>query len=91
MYYGLLKEPDINLQIDENEEQGEDDSEKPKVYKLFKIYFKLFLQLSNQKSKKKKKDPLLNKKNRQDPNAPSFNRIPLPELYVFAYKMENVQ
>jgi hypothetical protein len=31
MYYGLLKEPDINIQIDENEEQGEEEAEKPKV------------------------------------------------------------
>ncbi len=34
MYYGLLKEPDLNLQVDENEEQLDVDSEKPKVKKI---------------------------------------------------------
>lgn len=32
------------------------------------------------KKKKSRKDHLLSKKNRNDPNAPALNRIPLPEL-----------
>lgn len=30
--------------------------------------------------RKNKKDAMMNKKNRQDPNAPQFTRIPLPEV-----------
>lgn len=65
VYYGLMKEPEINIAIpdddgdDGNENAG--DGDKPK-------------------KKKSKKDPLLSKKGRNDPNAPPSNRIPLPEL-----------
>lgn len=60
VYYGLLKEPEIQIPLDEDEETQEGD-DKPK-------------------KKKPKKDPLLSKKSRNDPNAPPSNRIPLPEL-----------
>ncbi|KAL5005773.1 hypothetical protein ScPMuIL_016931 [Solemya velum] len=60
VYYGLLKEPDLNIPMEE-EEEGGDGEEKPK-------------------KKKQKKDPLLMKKSKNDPNAPSNTRIPLPEL-----------
>lgn len=33
--------------------------------------------------KKSKKDPLLMKKSKNDPNAPPVFRIPLPELWVY--------
>lgn len=66
VYYGLLKEPEINITIPEEDgDDGGDNqgdvTEKPK-------------------KKKQKKDPLLSKKSRSDPNAPSNSRIPLPEL-----------
>jgi len=63
VYYGLLKEPDIQLPVVEEEEDGEagDGIEKPK-------------------KKKTKKDPLLSKKAKNDPNAPPANRLPLPDL-----------
>ncbi|XP_076448428.1 transcription initiation factor TFIID subunit 5-like [Babylonia areolata] len=63
VYYGLLKEPDLNIPL-EDEEEGEGDGDgtgKPK-------------------KKKAKKDPLLLKKSKNDPNAPQPTRIPLPEL-----------
>ncbi|KAK3575934.1 hypothetical protein CHS0354_006251 [Potamilus streckersoni] len=58
--YGLLKEPDLNIPVEEEEEtvEGED----------------------RPKKKKPKKDPLLMKKSKNDPNAPANNRMPLPEL-----------
>jgi len=63
VYYGLLKEPDIQLPIMEEEEDGEvaEGAEKPK-------------------KKKTKKDILLSKKAKSDPNAPPANRLPLPNL-----------
>ncbi|RWS13329.1 transcription initiation factor TFIID subunit 5-like protein [Dinothrombium tinctorium] len=66
VYYGLLKEPEINITIpdddaDDNNPENVGEGEKPK-------------------KKKAKKDPLLCKKSRNDPNAPPNNRIPLPEL-----------
>lgn len=64
VYYGMLKEPDIQyVPVDEEEEGGEGDptSDKPK-------------------KKKAKKDPLFNKKTKSDPNAPPTDRMPLPEL-----------
>jgi len=63
VYYGLLKEPDIQMPVMEEEEDGEavDGVEKPK-------------------KKKTKKDPLLSKKAKSDPNAPPANRLPLPDL-----------
>lgn len=60
VYYGLLKEPELHIPLDEDDEGGEAD-DKPK-------------------KKKPKKDPLLSKKARNDPNAPPNSRIPLPEL-----------
>ncbi|CAI9728746.1 transcription initiation factor TFIID subunit 5-like [Octopus vulgaris] len=59
MYYGLLKEPELNIPVEDEDETGDDD--KPK-------------------KKKPKKDPLQLKKSKNDPNAPSNARIPLPEL-----------
>lgn len=60
VYYGLLKEPELHIPLEEEEESGEGE-DKPK-------------------KKKPKKDPVLSKKSRNDPNAPPNNRIPLPEL-----------
>lgn len=60
VYHGLLKEPEIQIPLDEEEESPEGD-DRPK-------------------KKKVKKDPVLSKKARNDPNAPPTNRIPLPEL-----------
>jgi transcription initiation factor TFIID subunit 5 len=62
VYYGLLKEPDINIPLDDEEEGAETEvGDKPK-------------------KKKPKKDPLMMKKTKNDPNAPHVMRIPLPEL-----------
>ena len=65
VYFGLLKEPDINVTLhDDDADDGAEnagDTEKPK-------------------KKKHKKDPLLSKKGRNDPNAPQLTRIPIPEL-----------
>lgn len=63
IFYGLLKEPDISVQLDEDDEepmQNEDGK--------------------SSKKRKPKRDPLLMKKSKNDPNAPPLNRIPLPEL-----------
>ncbi|XP_022326421.2 transcription initiation factor TFIID subunit 5-like [Crassostrea virginica] len=60
VFYGLLKEPDINMPLEEEDEAPEGD-DKPK-------------------KKKPKKDPLMMKKSKNDPHAPAFNRIPLPEM-----------
>ena len=43
------------------------------------IQFYIFFD-SNIQKKKQKKDPLLLKKSKNDPNAPPLNRIPIPEL-----------
>ncbi|KAL8563934.1 hypothetical protein ACOMHN_059364 [Nucella lapillus] len=63
VYYGLLKEPELNIPLDDDDDgDGDGDgSGKPK-------------------KKKAKKDPLLMKKSKNDPNAPQPTRIPLPEL-----------
>jgi transcription initiation factor TFIID subunit 5 len=67
VYYGLLKEPDLKMDLpdDDNDESINDNApetgEKPK-------------------KKKMKKDSSQSKKARTDPNAPPINRIPLPEL-----------
>lgn len=64
VYYGLLKEPDIKIDFD----------------------FDLDADIQNDllegvmKKKKVKKDTSQSKKARNDPNAPPWNRIPLPEL-----------
>ncbi|XP_019215158.1 transcription initiation factor TFIID subunit 5 isoform X1 [Oreochromis niloticus] len=61
VYYGLLKEPEIELPLDDEDEEAENEEGKPK-------------------KKKPKKDSVGSKSKKQDPNAPSQNRIPLPEL-----------
>lgn len=66
IYYGLLKEPDIQLPVVEEEEDGDAGdgtagTEKPK-------------------KKKQKKDHLMSKKAKNDPNAPAPHRMPLPDL-----------
>ncbi|XP_066585283.1 transcription initiation factor TFIID subunit 5-like [Prorops nasuta] len=64
VYYGLLKEPDIQC-VPPAEEEEDDapgiDGDKPK-------------------KKKTKKDPLFSKKTKSDPNAPPVGRMPLPHL-----------
>lgn len=64
VYYGLLKEPDIQSMAAPAEEEEEAEGEggdKPK-------------------KKKAKRDPLFSKKTKSDPNAPSLDRMPLPDL-----------
>ncbi|KAM4751125.1 transcription initiation factor TFIID subunit 5 isoform 1-T1 [Anableps anableps] len=61
VYYGLLKEPEIELPLDDEDEEAENEEGKPK-------------------KKKPKKDSTGSKSKKQDPNAPSQTRIPLPEL-----------
>lgn len=64
VYYGLLKEPDLQCAQTAEEEEDEaanPDGEKPK-------------------KKKAKKDPLFSKKTKSDPNAPPVGRMPLPNL-----------
>uniref|UniRef100_A0A8C5HEE9 Transcription initiation factor TFIID subunit 5 n=2 Tax=Gouania willdenowi TaxID=441366 RepID=A0A8C5HEE9_GOUWI len=61
VYYGLLKEPEIELPLDDEDEEAENEEGKPK-------------------KKKPKKDNMGSKSKKQDPNAPSQTRIPLPEL-----------
>ena len=64
IYFGLLKEPELNIQVtaddDADETTIEDGSERPK--------------------KKKLRKETISKKSRNDPNAPALTRIPLPEL-----------
>lgn len=102
MYYGLLKEPDLNIPLEEEEEGGEGDggdpANKSKVtvpmtctvvnsYCPYILYSCQQLQkdaLLKKKyifqKRKAKKDALLMKKAKNDPNAPPQTRIPLPEL-----------
>lgn len=64
VYYGLLKEPDIQCIAPAEEEEDEapgGEGDKPK-------------------KKKAKKDPLFSKKTKSDPNAPPVGRMPLPSL-----------
>uniref|UniRef100_A0A667XD94 Transcription initiation factor TFIID subunit 5 n=1 Tax=Myripristis murdjan TaxID=586833 RepID=A0A667XD94_9TELE len=61
VFYGLLKEPEIEVPLDDEDEEAENEEGKPK-------------------KKKPKKDSMGSKSKKQDPNAPSQNRIPLPEL-----------
>ncbi|XP_051169756.1 transcription initiation factor TFIID subunit 5 [Leptopilina boulardi] len=64
VYYGLLKEPEIqcvNPPEEEEEDTGGGEGDKPK-------------------KKKPKKDPLFSKKTKSDPNAPPVGRMPLPNL-----------
>jgi transcription initiation factor TFIID subunit 5 len=67
VFYGLFKEPDLKIDIPDNDIDdsigGENAPEQEKP-----------------KKKKMKKDTTQAKKARTDPNAPPPNRIPLPEL-----------
>lgn len=66
VFYGLLKEPDIDIALDDDDDQqATNDSEQSE---------------GSSKPKKKKKREILSRKNKADPNAPSNNRIPLPEM-----------
>lgn len=65
VFYGLLKEPDIDVTLDDEDEPGANDSEQGE---------------GASKPKKKKKREILSRKNKADPNAPSNSRIPLPEM-----------
>ncbi|KAG8238975.1 hypothetical protein J437_LFUL013957 [Ladona fulva] len=67
VYYGLLKEPDIQYVPVEEEEEGEGGGTEGGAG-------------DRPKKKKAKKDPLFSKKAKSDPNAPSNDRMPLPEL-----------
>ncbi|XP_075154609.1 TATA-box binding protein associated factor 5 [Haematobia irritans] len=68
VYYGLLKEVDFQSLTTPApaavEEEDDNDPDAP----------------DKPKKKKPKKDPLFSKKSKSDPNAPSMDRIPLPEL-----------
>jgi transcription initiation factor TFIID subunit 5 len=64
VYYGLLKEPDIQAITAPHPPEEDDDIDPDAV----------------PKKKKTKKDPLFSKKSKSDPNAPPIDRIPLPEL-----------
>lgn len=70
VYYGLLKEPDLQLPTNEEdeEENAGGDADKQNADKP--------------KKKKPKKDPWLSKKTKSDPNAPPPGRMPLPSLLV---------
>lgn len=65
VYYGLLKEPDIQCtpttEEKEEDDNKQDDCEKPKKKKI-------------------KKDSTFSKKTKSDPNAPPIGRMPLPNL-----------
>nr|CAB3266797.1 transcription initiation factor TFIID subunit 5-like [Phallusia mammillata] len=64
VYYGLLKEPDIDIPLEDDDEPTDLDTTEG----------------GTSKPKKKKKKEIFSKKNKADPNAPSMTRIPLPEL-----------
>lgn len=64
VYYGLLKEPDMQTLAQPAEEDDDIDLDAP----------------DKPKKKKSKKDPLFSKKSKSDPNAPPIDRMPLPEL-----------
>lgn len=64
VYYGLLKEPDFQTLSAPPEEEDDMDPDAP----------------DKPKKKKPKKDPLFSKKSKSDPNAPSIDRMPLPDL-----------
>ncbi|KAF4518033.1 hypothetical protein B566_EDAN009266 [Ephemera danica] len=71
VYYGLLKEPDLQfVPAEEEEEPDVAEGDKPK-------------------KKKPKKDPLFSKKTKSDPNAPTVDRMPLPELVTCAEYAED--
>ncbi|CAG7836956.1 unnamed protein product [Allacma fusca] len=93
VYYGLLREPDLqNVHMDEDDEEGGGESQNPSsnptsaTPSAQKTDSSQSAQgtpgASSDKSKKKKnkKDWLMSKKGKNDPNAPPINRMPLPEL-----------
>lgn len=47
---------------------------------LFFFLNSILCKLLQSQKKKPKKDPLMMKKSKNDPHAPAFNRIPLPEM-----------
>ena len=67
VFYGLLKEPELNIQVTADDDL--DDST-----------MDINPDGSERPKKKKLKKEYLSKKSRNDPNAPSLTRIPLPEL-----------
>lgn len=60
----MLKEPDIQSMAAPAEEEEEAEGEGG----------------DKPKKKKAKRDPLFSKKTKSDPNAPSLDRMPLPDL-----------
>lgn len=74
VYYGLLKEVDFQSLVAPPEEDDDLDPEAP----------------DKPKKKKQKKDPLFSKKSKTDPNAPSLDRMPLPDLKD-ADKLEKIK
>ncbi|ESN98858.1 hypothetical protein HELRODRAFT_188931 [Helobdella robusta] len=69
--YGLLKEPEFNIPLDDDDEEDESFNN---------ASFNHNEDLKPPKKKKLKRDMLLTKKPKNDPNSPPQNRIPLPEL-----------
>lgn len=63
----MLKEPDLQYVPVDEEEEGGEGDPTS----------------DKPKKKKTKKDPLLYKKAKSDPNAPPTDRMPLPDLYVY--------
>ncbi|XP_055384828.1 transcription initiation factor TFIID subunit 5 [Condylostylus longicornis] len=74
VYYGLLKDIDFQSLNTPPDEEEEVDGDG----------------IDRPKKKKPKKDPLFSKKSKLDPNAPPYDRIPLPELKD-ADKMEKMK
>lgn len=64
IYYGLLKEPELTMPEEADDLNGEGNEDGTE----------------KPKRRKNKRDAMMGKKNRIDPNAPQFNRVPLPEL-----------
>lgn len=77
VYYGLLKEVDFQSLVADNRAPEEDDDLDPEAP-------------DKPKKKKQKKDPLFSKKSKTDPNAPSLDRMPLPDLKD-ADKLEKIK
>lgn len=63
----MLKEPDLQCFVQAEEDEDGDGG----------------ADADKPKKKKAKKDSLFYKKSKTDPNAPSSDRMPLPELLVF--------
>ena len=94
MYYGLLREPDLqNVHMDEDDDEGGSESQTQPSNQGTSSQTSQKTESSqstqgnqgqsgdkSSKKKKSKKDWLLSKKSKNDPNAPPINRMPLPEL-----------